>query len=126
MANDVRNVDLRAAQKIIGPLLSLSATTSTGAGTSFDLGAHYNTFSVQAYRASGSTKASIALQGSLDNSKWATIGASTIVVNSTASVLHRSTNSAPVRFVRLKINSFSTLATTAADHGVITGYIGVL
>jgi hypothetical protein len=94
-----------------GALTLLDAATSTGVGTAFGLGGAYSAFGVQYRRAAatstGSTSASVQLQGSLDGTNYVSIGAA-VTVNSTAWTLARSTNAVPVTHVRLNLASFTT------------------
>lgn len=85
-----------------------STAPSTGAKTVYSLGSAYRTFALQGgvSTGAGSTKATVQLQGSLDGSHWKSLGG-TYAATTTWGVIS-STNTKPVSYVRLNINSFST------------------
>ncbi len=95
---------------------SLVSQSSTGAGTSFDLGGGYATFSLQLECTTAGTGTGTAqLQGSLDNSNFTNIsGASTF---STSARLALSTGSTPVQYVRLNVTAIGSTGS------VINGWI---
>ena len=112
----------RPAFKIIGPLKSLDAKGTTGAGTAYDLGGAFSSFAVQCSIA-GSTSATVQLQGSIDGTNYKTLG-SNITVDSTANnAITRSTNSTPVTKVRLNISALTTSGSATAE--AISGWIAV-
>jgi hypothetical protein len=96
---------------------SLVSQSSTGVGTSFDLGGGYATFSLQLQcSTAGTGTATAQLTGSLDGTNFSAIsGASTF---STAARLVLSTGSTPVQHVRLNVTAIGSTDT------VINGWIG--
>ncbi len=95
---------------------SLVTQSSTGVGTSFDLGGGYATFSVQLQcTTAGTGTATAQLTGSLDGTNFTNIsGASTC---STSARLALSTGATPVQFVRLNVTAIGSTDT------VINGWI---
>ncbi len=122
---------IRRTTKPAQALPSMTLKSTTGAGTSFDLGGAFSTFGVMLFRGTtgssgGSTKASVRLQGSLDGTHWFTVGAATLAVSSTAGAMAaRASTVGPVTFVRLSINTFTTSAGANPDKNRITGLISV-
>lgn len=95
---------------------SLVAQSSTGTGTSFDLGGGYATFSLQLQcTTAGTGTATAQLTGSLDNSNFTAISAATTC--STAAKLALSTGSTPVQYVQLNVTAVGSTDT------VINGWI---
>ena len=130
MANDSRNYRGRAVQAVPGPLKSLAAQNTTGAGSDFRLPHAFKEFSVAYFRRTASatgasTAATIRLQGSVaDSSKWVTLGSTSITVNSTALVVTRSTSALAVDRVRLTLLAMTTKAgSTQLDKNNITAWI---
>jgi hypothetical protein len=130
VANEARNYRGRAVQAVPGPLKSLDAKNTVGAGTDFRLPHAAKEFSIAYYRRStsatgASTAATIRLQGSVANSsQWVTVGATPITVNSTALVVVRSTNAIAFDRVRLNLLAMTTKAgSTHLDKNNVTAWI---
>ena len=130
MANESRNFKGRPVHAVPGPLKSLNNQNTVGAGSEFRLPHAFKEFSVGYFRrttsATGaSTAITIRLQGSVaDSSKWVTLGATPITVNSTALVVARSTNALAVDRVRLNLLAMTTKAgSTHLDKNNVTAWI---
>lgn len=128
----MKNFDGRPFQVVPGPLKSLDAKNTTGAGSDFRLPHAFREFTVAAFRRTGSatggsTAITIRLQGSVSNSsKWATLGSTPLTVNSTSLTLFRSTNAAAVDRVRVTVLAFTTVSgSTNADKNNVTAWIMV-
>lgn len=129
MSNESRNYHInRYTGKFTGALTLLSAQATTGASatsTSAGLGGPYTVFSASAFRATtgtggGSTKPSWKLQGSIDNTRWFTIGAATRTVNSTAGIPAVITSTVGLAWIRASINNFTTSAGLNPDKVALT------
>lgn len=86
---------------------SLSAVTTTGAGTVFSVnptqGSMYSKFTWQNVISGGTaTTVSINLEGSLDNSTWGILDTSTSTSTEVRSVVNH-----PVKFVRCNLTSYT-------------------
>lgn len=130
MANDARNYKARPVQAVPGPMKSLAAQNTVGAGTDFRLPHAFKEFTVAAFlrtpSATGaSTAATIRLQGSVaDSSKWVTIGSTPITINSTGLIMTRSTNAIAFDRVRLNLLAMTTKsASTSLDKNNVTAWI---
>lgn len=86
------------------PQTSLAAVTTTGAGTSIDLGATYKSTTVHVVIAGTPTAAVVVLEGSLDGTNWFTLAAATY--SSSASFAAFSANQ-PVRYVRANCTTYN-------------------
>ena len=132
MANESKNYRGRAVQAPPGPLKGLAAQNTVGAGAEFRLPHAFKEFTVAAFlrtpSATGaSTAATIRLQGSIaDSSKWVTVGATPITINSTSLVMTRSTNAIAFDRVRLNLLAMTTKAgSTSLDKNNVTAWIVV-
>lgn len=83
--------------------LSLNAVTSTGAGSSIDLGVAAANPVMEVLAASVTTGGTIVLQGSLEGTNWYTIGTGTISANGTTAVVSTGNVSIPARFLRANL-----------------------
>jgi hypothetical protein len=99
---------------------SITNSTSTGAGTAYDLGGCFQTFSYQTVLSTaGTATATIQLFGSLDGSNWTAISAaSTMSTGVRQGAVLKSTASTPVQHVRMNVNALGSNAIVEA------GWIG--
>lgn len=109
----------RRAQQVVGGLRSLANATSTGGGTSFELGAAYEKFAVQHVVEGTTTEGSIQLQGRIGGSTgWVDLGSA--FGPSTAGEITVASSTTPVTDVRVNV------ATAPGSTDGITAWIAVL
>lgn len=124
-STNIKGARLRVRQQPL-PLPLCAAQNTTGTSVTYSLGGAFGSMAMQAYMATtgtsgGSTKVTYNLQGSLDGSKFVSIGSSARTLTTTGKGAPIATTGlTATAYLRVILKSFTTATNTNPDKNKFT------